>query len=264
MGLFDTLRDFFDRGRRLPPNVVRSPDGGVVPAPGFGWVSDRTPGDFRVHWVPGAPWVEKHFVASDVPGIWLPAPGYAWLRPRDPGCEEVRWVPGSVDALRHLVAGSQRGQWLPDAGYKWTAPSLADSFDVRWVQGLAHPSAPHVVASPVEGKWATERGYRWLNQEAGDLRVERSDGAGCPDRDRPSSEPRPSGADLQQIRDLAMLGLELGASRGDVESAFRRLVRVHHPDRFASEGEAAVGSANRTFVILRAAYERLVRDGGGS
>jgi curved DNA-binding protein CbpA len=40
--------------------------------------------------------------------------------------------------------------------------------------------------------------------------------------------------------------------------AFRRLAKVHHPDRFASAGPEAVKTAELQFKRIRAAYERLV------
>lgn len=74
----------------------------------------------------------------------------------------------------------------------------------------------------------------------------------------------PSAETARRLQDLATLGLEARANRDDIEAAFRRLAKQHHPDRFHGQGAEAVAAANRAFMVLRAAYERLVRDCGGA
>ncbi|ATJ83610.1 DnaJ domain-containing protein [Halomonas beimenensis] len=58
---------------------------------------------------------------------------------------------------------------------------------------------------------------------------------------------------------LAVLGLEPGASRGEIRKAYRRLAQAHHPDRFYHEGEAIVASASRRFQRIRRAYDFLMK-----
>jgi DnaJ-domain-containing protein 1 len=58
-------------------------------------------------------------------------------------------------------------------------------------------------------------------------------------------------------QDLGALGLGIDASLEDIRTAFRRLAKVHHPDRFASAGPAATKAAELQFMRIRAAYERL-------
>jgi DnaJ-domain-containing protein 1 len=58
--------------------------------------------------------------------------------------------------------------------------------------------------------------------------------------------------------DLATLGLDGNPSADDIRAAFRRLAKVHHPDRFASAGPEAVKTAELQFKRIRSAYERLV------
>ena len=112
-------------------------------------------------------------------------------------------------------------------------------------------TAPHVLAAELEGKWRTAAGYRWLNSVPGDLRVE-------PVRDTRWSATSPLDGDgMQRIRDLATLGLDEAAGPGEVEAAFRRLVKLHHPDRFAAAGTEDVRAAHDAFRLLRSAYERL-------
>ncbi|MFG6179340.1 J domain-containing protein [Halomonas sp. THAF12] len=58
---------------------------------------------------------------------------------------------------------------------------------------------------------------------------------------------------------LVVLGLEPGASRGEIRKAYRRLAQAHHPDRFHREGEAIVASASRRFQRIRRAYDFLMK-----
>lgn len=72
-------------------------------------------------------------------------------------------------------------------------------------------------------------------------------------------ERRRSGASAStREQDLAALGLEGNPSTDEIRAAFRRLAKVHHPDRFASAGPEAVKTAELQFKRIRAAYERLV------
>jgi DnaJ-domain-containing protein 1 len=75
-----------------------------------------------------------------------------------------------------------------------------------------------------------------------------------------SGEPRhgASTPDLQRLRDLGVLGLDEEATIAQVKEAYRRMVQVHHPDKFAALGPEAVKAAEVTFRRIRAAYERLV------
>lgn len=55
----------------------------------------------------------------------------------------------------------------------------------------------------------------------------------------------------------ATLGLEPGASSEEIKSAYRRLAKVHHPDRFQSLGDEAVEAAHVTFTRIQDAYDNL-------
>ena len=114
--------------------------------------------------------------------------------------------------------------------------------------GSPHPSASLVVAAEFEGKWRAVKGYRFLNEGPGDLRVAP---VAVPESDRLTPER------VQRIKDLATLGLDESADRQAIESAFRRLVRVHHPDRFSRQSPEAVEAASRSFRALRSAFDRL-------
>jgi DnaJ-domain-containing protein 1 len=72
--------------------------------------------------------------------------------------------------------------------------------------------------------------------------------------------PQPKG-DAKTLRAYAVLGLEdlaERATRGEIRSAYRRLARVHHPDRFVQMGPEAVATATHTFRRIKNAYEHLV------
>ena len=65
-------------------------------------------------------------------------------------------------------------------------------------------------------------------------------------------------ADPHTTRAYAVLGLEDCATPRQVKSAYRRLARMHHPDRFVQMGPDAVATATRTFRRIHDAYEHLV------
>ena len=67
-----------------------------------------------------------------------------------------------------------------------------------------------------------------------------------------------STGDPRTTRAYAVLGLEECATSGQIKSAYRRLARVHHPDRFVPMGPEAVATATSTFRRIRDAYEHLV------
>lgn len=214
MTLFGQVREFLFGGGSpsLPDHVVREPAGGLRPAAGYAWVT-TTPGDYRVQWLPGKVWEERHLMAGPRPGKWTPADGYSWIRPHDPDCHDVTWEPGKL-----------------------------------------HPRHANVVAAPVEGVWAPAPGFRWVDPDSDEPRVQPVD-----QRDEWGS-----GVSHRRRAALAVLGLDASAARSDVEAAFRRLVKVHHPDRFTEQGYEAVEAANRSFTMLRAAYESLTGEGGRS
>jgi uncharacterized tellurite resistance protein B-like protein len=63
--------------------------------------------------------------------------------------------------------------------------------------------------------------------------------------------------DVRRTRALATLGLEESASAQEIVQAYRRLAKVHHPDRFESLGAESVRAATQTFQRIQAAYEHL-------
>ena len=63
--------------------------------------------------------------------------------------------------------------------------------------------------------------------------------------------------DPKRIKSLAILGLDETATLSEIKDAFRRLSKIHHPDRFASLGEEAVQAATLTFKRILSAYKYL-------
>jgi len=197
----------------------------------------------------GKPTLPENVEAGPDGGL-RPLPGFRWANDR-PGEFSVVWVAGAEITDRHIIAGQAPGQWYPMPGYEWVNPGQQDSVAVRWVPGSAHGEAPHVIAAQAEGKWRAAIGYRWVSGELGDLRVEPVGAGGGAENESPS------GARIQQIKDLAMLGLDEDAAMNQVEEAFRRLAKLHHPDRFVRSGAQAIAEATRAFGLLRKAYERV-------
>ena len=66
--------------------------------------------------------------------------------------------------------------------------------------------------------------------------------------------------DSRRVKALATLGLEEGASFKEIKAAYRRLVSVHHPDRFAALGKEATAAATATFQRIQSAYDYLTAD----
>jgi DnaJ like chaperone protein len=58
------------------------------------------------------------------------------------------------------------------------------------------------------------------------------------------------------------LGLEKGASLGETKASYRRLVKIHHPDKFSSESEAQQKIAHERFLKIQEAYETIVKSYG--
>jgi DnaJ-domain-containing protein 1 len=57
-------------------------------------------------------------------------------------------------------------------------------------------------------------------------------------------------------RDFAELGLEPEASEGECKAAYKRLLKVHHPDRHAGH-EGNMKKATEKSARLNAAYDRI-------
>ena len=70
----------------------------------------------------------------------------------------------------------------------------------------------------------------------------------------PSTEKR---GPMTYEKALILFGLTAGASADEVHSAYRRLAKARHPDRFAALGPAAQATATAAFRRVQEAYELL-------
>lgn len=77
-------------------------------------------------------------------------------------------------------------------------------------------------------------------------------------RDDSRSKRKEAPYSQEKILAFGLLGLEPGASIDDIKKSYRRMAKVHHPDRFSTHGDAAVKSATQHFQKVQAAYELLI------
>lgn len=59
--------------------------------------------------------------------------------------------------------------------------------------------------------------------------------------------------------DYAILGVEQNATQDDIKKAYRKLVKIHHPDNFAQHSEYQQKLASEKFIEIQNAYERLMK-----
>ena len=57
------------------------------------------------------------------------------------------------------------------------------------------------------------------------------------------------------------LGVDSDATAGQIRDAYRRLARVHHPDRSAADGSGRMHDINEAYRVLRDPARRAVYDG---
>jgi DnaJ-class molecular chaperone len=62
---------------------------------------------------------------------------------------------------------------------------------------------------------------------------------------------------MTRAQALQLLALHEDASAEEIHSAYRRMAKARHPDRFARLGPAAQASATAAFVLVNEAYEVL-------
>lgn len=72
-----------------------------------------------------------------------------------------------------------------------------------------------------------------------------------------TSPPPPAGGGSRRADALKHLGLGPGATIEEIKSAYKRLAKVHHPDRFEGLSVEIIEAANLSFRRIREAYEYL-------
>jgi DnaJ-domain-containing protein 1 len=74
---------------------------------------------------------------------------------------------------------------------------------------------------------------------------------------REASGPRPKPAVPEKLRaDFAELGVEFGAGAEQCKAAYKKLLKIHHPDRHTSH-EGDMNKATVKSAKINAAYERI-------
>ncbi len=116
--------------------------------------------------------------------------------------------------------------------------------------------------APLPEPWDPSDPEAWLERHrAGTVRGTGWDDAGpgpapAPPARRVSGDPR-----IARIKALALLGLEEDATEDDIRRAFRRVSKVHHPDRYSELGPAAAAEATEAFRRIKDAYDFLMEAG---
>ena len=104
----------------------------------------------------------------------------------------------------------------------------------------------------------------WRRRETGEQAHVSGDGrGGAVDGEDGAGEDRTAGGGagedgpMTRRRALRLFGLDEGASSDAIHSAYRRLAKARHPDRFARLGAAAQATATVAFRRVQEAYELL-------
>jgi DnaJ like chaperone protein len=74
------------------------------------------------------------------------------------------------------------------------------------------------------------------------------------ERTREQAAPRQK---VAKVNYFQVLGVSQGASQEDIKKAYRKLVKLHHPDVFANASEAQQRLARENFIRIQEAYEGL-------
>jgi hypothetical protein len=105
----------------------------------------------------------------------------------------------------------------------------------------------------------------WRRREAG-VQAEAAKGLGPQEAEpgeageagaRSTAVEEAKAAVMTRVKAMAILGLSQGATAEMVKSAFRRLAKARHPDRFVKLGPSAVAAATESFKELEGAYAML-------
>ena len=62
-----------------------------------------------------------------------------------------------------------------------------------------------------------------------------------------------------QTNDCDILGITINATPHDIKKAYRKLVKIHHPDNFAQHSDYQQKIASEKFILIQNAYERLMK-----
>lgn len=111
-------------------------------------------------------------------------------------------------------------------------------------------------------KWWRENEQRRKDAEAkkrASAKTEKQKTNGRRGTGDPKGPRTPSPQSVARFEALNQLGIDESASAEEIKAAYRRLAKVHHPDRFADLDEEIVKAATISFRRIREAYELLMR-----
>ena len=135
-------------------------------------------------------------------------------------------------------------------GENYAMQFLADLLGLRpraiakLFQQMAHRPFPRA-GDPSSPDW-------WTARESGQQAAPES--IASLDDGAPAEPDEPADETMTRRIALSVMGLEEGVSRETVHSAYRRLAKARHPDRFSPLGPAAVATASEAFKRLHEAY----------
>jgi DnaJ-domain-containing protein 1 len=180
------------------------------------------------------------------PSIAIEAARFATAEDLQLACEVVRHMPAEK---RGLVLQMAIGIALAD--------------------GVLRPTENHVLRFLADmldiGHGGLEKLFHEISGKAFPLPPNLSDPSGRHSREQAGNEGSTnrgggrsrSNTQTERMRSLAILGLEEGASADEIKIAYRRLAKIHHPDRFQTLGPEAVQASTQTFQRIQSAYEYL-------
>jgi DnaJ like chaperone protein len=108
--------------------------------------------------------------------------------------------------------------------------------------------------------WEAKDAARKQNQGKAKQQRKKASQRSGPNAGSGSKKPPPKTWTSSERRDaLNRLGVDAEATREEIKAAYKRLAKVHHPDRFHDLDEEIVNAATLSFRRIREAYELLMR-----
>jgi DnaJ like chaperone protein len=136
-------------------------------------------------------------------------------------------------------------------------PEVGDVSSLDWWR---RREAGKQASAPADG-WGRDRPGAASQRSAGPWAAGSDWPAGGPFGFDGNSEPEPlSPADngaMSRSQAMQLLAVPPGASKEEVHSAYRRMAKARHPDRFAQLGPAAQATAAAAFQLVNQAYQTL-------
>jgi hypothetical protein len=159
-----------------------------------------------------------------------------FLRGESPRAKTGDWAGGRRNPGEDWSdAGTRSGDWGGTGGRAWNDAGTRNG-DWGGTGGRRNPGEDWSDAGTRSGDWSGTGG-----RPQGDSRSGNRRGEGPPETLRP---------------DFAELGLPFGAGADACKAAYRRLLKLHHPDRHASH-QGNMEKATKKMAKINAAYDRI-------